>query len=83
MAFVEEPLHLSKNFTGLLITMAMIVGATLCCVAARRLLPSPAAATGGYKKTKKWEPYEDEAEPLEGKGGSGPGAGAFSIDEDD
>ena len=24
-----------------------------------------------------------EAEPLEGKGGSGPGAGAFSIDEDD
>ena len=83
VAFVEEPLHLSKNFTGLLITIAMIVGATLCCVAARRLLPSPAAATGGYKKTKKWEPYEDEAEPLEGKGGSGPGAGAFSIDEDD
>ncbi len=83
MAFVEEPLHLSKNFTGLLITIAMIVGATLCCVAARQLLPSPAAATGGYKKTKKWEPYEDEAEPLEGKGGSGPGAGAFSIDEDD
>ena len=83
VAFVEEPLHLSKNFTGLLITIAMIVGATLCCVAARQLLPSPAAATGGYKKTKKWEPYEDEAEPLEGKGGSGPGAGAFSIDEDD
>ena len=77
------PLHLSKNFTGLLITIAMIVGATLCCVAARQLFPSPAAATGGYKKTKKWEPYEDEAEPLEGKGGSGPGAGAFSIDEDD
>ena len=43
-------------------------------------MPSPAAATGGYKKTKKWEPYEDEAEPLEGKGGSGPGAGAFDLE---
>merc|ERR1719337_212704 len=29
------------------------------------------------------ERVEAEADPLEGKGGSGPGAGAFSIDEDD
>ena len=48
VAFVEEPLHLSKNFTGLLITIAMIVGATLCCVAARRLLPSPPFTTSRY-----------------------------------
>ena len=66
----------------------MILGATVCCVLARRLLPSPAAATGGYKKTMKWEPYEDGEDTLEpamasGSDGGGPGPGAFSIDEDD
>jgi nitrate reductase gamma subunit len=33
VAFQEEPWALSKNFTGLLLTLGMVVGAALCCAA--------------------------------------------------
>ena len=57
MAFVEEPFALSKNATGLLLTLGMVIGAALCCTAMRAL--ARRAARSGYKSTHK----EDEIEP--------------------
>jgi len=37
VAFVEEPFALSKNATGLLLTVGMVAGALLCCAAVRVL----------------------------------------------
>ena len=65
----------------MLITIAVIVGAAL--LRRRAPITEPRRRDTRLQEKTKWEPYEDEAEPLEGKGGSGPGAGAFSIDEDD
>jgi len=48
IAFVEEPFALSKNATGLLITLAMVVGAAICCSVARHLSKQ---ALAGYKAT--------------------------------
>jgi cyclophilin family peptidyl-prolyl cis-trans isomerase len=53
VAFVEEPVVLSKNFTGLLITGGMVLAAILCCActraASRRI--GPLIAKGqGYSK---------------------------------
>jgi len=39
VAFVEEPLVMSKNFTGLLITVGMVLAAALCCGLRRRVGP--------------------------------------------
>ena len=38
VAFVEEPFALSKNATGMLLTLLVVVGAGLCCTAARRFV---------------------------------------------
>jgi hypothetical protein len=48
VAFVEEPFALSKNSTGLLITVLMVAGAAACCSGMRYL--SKRALTG-YKTT--------------------------------
>jgi len=37
VAFIEEPFALSKNTTGLLLTLGMVAGALLCCGAVRVL----------------------------------------------
>mmetsp|Transcript_11486 Transcript_11486/g.31730 ORF Transcript_11486/g.31730 Transcript_11486/m.31730 type:complete len:276 (-) Transcript_11486:318-1145(-) len=53
VAFVEEPVVLSKNFTGLLITGGMVIAALLCCVCTRVMSTriGPMIAEGrGYAK---------------------------------
>ncbi len=47
VAFVEEPFVLSKNATGLLLTLAMVCSAGICCTAIRVL----AKRAVGYNKT--------------------------------
>jgi len=77
VAFVEEPLVLSKNFTGLLITGGMVFAAILCCActraASRRL--GPLIAKGqGYSKPRRGdsavhaaEDYDDDSPPTSPK----------------
>ena len=60
VAFVEEPFALSKNATGLLITLAMVAGAALCCSLARH---ASLRALSGYKTT---APEDDIRPRMEG-----------------
>mmetsp|Transcript_37581 Transcript_37581/g.87871 ORF Transcript_37581/g.87871 Transcript_37581/m.87871 type:complete len:310 (-) Transcript_37581:279-1208(-) len=68
VAFVEEPLVLSKNFTGLLITVGMVFAVVLCCAAARLLQRKLGILqqVKGYKKTSSHQLYEPEDEEADG-----------------
>lgn len=63
VAFVEEPLALSKNATGLLITALMVLCAGGCCGAMRFL--QARATKGRYKPTQPDLPEHDEFRPEE------------------
>lgn len=63
IAFVEEPLALSKNATGLLITVLMVLGAAVCCGLIRILQRRAARKGPSYKATTGLP--EDEFAPRE------------------
>lgn len=71
VAFVEEPFALSKNATGLLLTLALVAVAGLCCTAARHLSKR---ALEGYKNTAP----EDDFRPRDEDGEEDD-----ELDEDD
>jgi len=61
VSFIEEPLVLSKNYLGLLITLGMVFAVVLCAGAVRYALPRLGIVqkSKGYKKTTV-EPLYDE-----------------------
>jgi len=69
VAFVEEPLVLSKNFTGLLITLFMVLVAVVLCSLARTLQRrfGLLQQASGYKTTAEMYEveFEDEGEERE------------------
>mmetsp|Transcript_9160 Transcript_9160/g.19837 ORF Transcript_9160/g.19837 Transcript_9160/m.19837 type:complete len:290 (-) Transcript_9160:544-1413(-) len=64
VAFVEEPIVLSKNFTGFLITVGMVLAVVLCCALARLAQRKLGILqqVKGYKKTAGETLYEIDFE---------------------
>ena len=62
VAFVEEPIALSKNATGLLITALMVLCAGGCCGAMRFL--QKRASSGRYKATQPGLPEADDIDEF-------------------
>lgn len=63
VAFVEEPFALSKNTTGLLITLVMVASAIVCCQGVRHLSKK---ALAGLPKVESPDD-EDDFRPKEGE----------------
>ena len=69
VAFVEEPFVLSKNQTGMVITVCMALGVALCCLGLR-VVQRHVQGLKGYKKTLRDESFR-------------PGFGEEDGDDDD
>jgi peptidyl-prolyl cis-trans isomerase A (cyclophilin A) len=73
VAFVEEPFALSKNATGLLITLLMVLCAGGCCGALRHLQRKAAARQGTYASPElPGEGEGEDGEDEEDEDGEGP-----------
>ena len=76
VSFVEEPWQLSKNSTGLLLTVGMVIGAVLCCGAARMASKNMGAAKEvSSAADDDFRPRDDEDDGEDGE--------EMSDDEDD
>jgi len=57
IAFVEEPFQLSKNQTGMVLTLGMVLCVGLCCLGLRFAQRRLAHRVAGYKKTARDESF--------------------------